>query len=191
LGAENLDLPSFVSISPASGHGGPRNYGCAFLPAAHQATKIGHSGKLGDGKIPYLDNSHLSASERTSNLPGAPAPASPYSHVAQCGEWLFLAGQVASDLLADGETPPTDVAGQTHAVLRSLERILAAHGAGLRDVVSVRVFLSDFEADFEAMNAAYAAHFPEDHRPPRTCVGVTAMADGMRVEIDLVAHKPR
>ena len=46
LGTENANLPSFVSISPSPGHGGPRNYGAAFLPAAHQATTVGASGKL-------------------------------------------------------------------------------------------------------------------------------------------------
>ena len=61
LGSDNPDLPSFVSISPASGHGGPRNYGCAFLPAIHQATTIGHSGNLGDAKIQFLGNDRLSS----------------------------------------------------------------------------------------------------------------------------------
>lgn len=46
LGRENDDLPGFVSISPSASHGGPRNYGSAFLPAAHQATTIGTNGKL-------------------------------------------------------------------------------------------------------------------------------------------------
>ncbi|MEC5127633.1 DUF1501 domain-containing protein [Verrucomicrobiales bacterium BCK34] len=46
LGSENSDLPGFVSISPSATHGGPRNYGPAFLPAAHQATTIGRNGKL-------------------------------------------------------------------------------------------------------------------------------------------------
>ncbi|MDP4793346.1 MAG: DUF1501 domain-containing protein [Verrucomicrobiales bacterium] len=46
LGSENADLPGFVSISPSASHGGPRNYGPAFLPAAHQATTIGANGKL-------------------------------------------------------------------------------------------------------------------------------------------------
>jgi hypothetical protein len=49
LGRENEDLPGFVSISPSASHGGPRNYGPAFLPAANQATTIGANGKLGDG----------------------------------------------------------------------------------------------------------------------------------------------
>ena len=55
LGTENSNLPAFVSISPPSGHGGPRNYGTAFLPASHQATTIGKSGKLGDAKIENMD----------------------------------------------------------------------------------------------------------------------------------------
>jgi hypothetical protein len=54
LGTENADLPSFVAISPASSHGGPRNYGSAFLPAIHQATVVGANGRLGDGKIADL-----------------------------------------------------------------------------------------------------------------------------------------
>ncbi|MCP4171672.1 MAG: DUF1501 domain-containing protein [Fuerstiella sp.] len=68
LGTENPDLPSFVSISPASGHGGPRNYGCAFLPTAHQATAIGSSGKLGEATIPHLGNDRLAADEQSEQL---------------------------------------------------------------------------------------------------------------------------
>jgi hypothetical protein len=62
LGKENNDLPGFVSIGPSSGHGGPRNYGAAFLPAEHQATTIGRQGKLGNATI-----EHLSSSEKDSN----------------------------------------------------------------------------------------------------------------------------
>lgn len=125
------------------------------------------------------------------NLPDANAPTAPYSHYAECGDWLFLAGQVASDLLGPGQLPPENVGGQTRVVLDNLERVLACQGSGLKDVVSVRVFLRDFDADFETMNSVYAERFGPDHRPPRTCVGVTGMADGMRVEIELVARRRR
>jgi len=47
LGSENADLPAFISISPPASHGGPRNYGAAFLPAMHQGTTVGRGGKLG------------------------------------------------------------------------------------------------------------------------------------------------
>ena len=40
LGTENENLPAFVVLSPAAANGGPRNYGCAFLPAVHQGTFI-------------------------------------------------------------------------------------------------------------------------------------------------------
>ncbi len=57
LGALNADLPSFVSISPSASHGGPRNYGSAFLPAAHQATTVGRNGKLPkDADIQFLNS---------------------------------------------------------------------------------------------------------------------------------------
>ncbi len=44
LGSENENLPGFVSLSPALGNGGPRNYGNAFLPAVYQGTAIGRAG---------------------------------------------------------------------------------------------------------------------------------------------------
>jgi hypothetical protein len=55
LGSEHPDLPAHVAIGPATAHGGPRNYGAAFLPATHQASVVGSNGKPGDGKIPYLE----------------------------------------------------------------------------------------------------------------------------------------
>jgi hypothetical protein len=44
LGSENEDLPGFISLSPALGNGGPRNYGNAFLPPVYQGTPIGRAG---------------------------------------------------------------------------------------------------------------------------------------------------
>ena len=56
LGDLNHNLPGFVSISPSASHGGPRNYGAAFLPARHQATTVGRNGKLErDASFQYLD----------------------------------------------------------------------------------------------------------------------------------------
>lgn len=54
LGRQNNNLPAFLSLGPSSGHGGPRNYGAAFLPAEHQGTPVGRQGKLGEASIDYL-----------------------------------------------------------------------------------------------------------------------------------------
>ncbi len=45
LGADNENLPGFVTISPSLGNGGPRNYGNSFLPAIFQGTPVGRSGQ--------------------------------------------------------------------------------------------------------------------------------------------------
>ena len=60
LGSENANLPGFVSISPSSGNGGPRNYGNAFLPAIYQGTPVGKAGSpASDATIRNLSNPEL------------------------------------------------------------------------------------------------------------------------------------
>ena len=61
---------------------------------------------------------------------------------------------------------------------------------GLEHALAVRIFLTHFEDDYETMNRVYAQDFPPQRRPARTCVGVTALARGARIEIDLIARRP-
>ncbi len=52
LGSENENFPSFITINPTLGHGGVRNFGSAFLPPIHQATRIGSKGSsMKDSRI--------------------------------------------------------------------------------------------------------------------------------------------
>jgi Protein of unknown function (DUF1501) len=61
LGTENQNLPSFVTINPTLGHGGVQNFGAAFLPAEHQATRIGKSrSSMASARIENLSNSQSS-----------------------------------------------------------------------------------------------------------------------------------
>jgi len=39
------------------------------------------------------------------------------------------------------------------------------------------------------MNHVYASYFPPDRRPARTYVGVTGLARGAKVEIDMIARR--
>jgi hypothetical protein len=50
LGTENQDLPGYITINPPPDVGGATNYGCAFLPAHVQGTRINDSGYLPDLK---------------------------------------------------------------------------------------------------------------------------------------------
>ena len=66
-------------------------------------------------------------------------------------------------------------------------RITELCGGALSDVVQVRAYLIEWD-DYESFNAAYEAWFP-DRLPSRTCVGVTGLAVGARVEIDWVCWR--
>ena len=59
LGTENHNLPAFVTISPSSSKGGPRNYGNAFLPSIHQGTALGRAGNVNGAKIRNVENAML------------------------------------------------------------------------------------------------------------------------------------
>ncbi len=113
----------------------------------------------------------------------------PYSHAVEAEGWLFLAGQIASDLDFEPESLPEGIEAQTHKVMQNLGRVLEGVGASLADVVSARVFLTEFDEDYRRMDEVYAEYFTADKCPARTCVGATALASGARVEIDVIARR--
>ncbi len=123
-------------------------------------------------------------------IAGAPKPVAPYSHAVEAGGLVFVTGQLATDPDDDDLPLPAGIEAQTAKVMANLTRVLAGLGLGLGHVVSARVFLTDFERDYAAMNAVYASYFPADRRPARTTVGVTALARGGLVEIDFIAVRP-
>lgn len=122
-------------------------------------------------------------------ISGAPDPVAPFSHAVEADGWVFVTGQMPFAGTAIDEPYPEGIEAQTRQVMKNLETVLAGCGLGLANVLSVRIFLTHFEADYDAMNAVYASYFPPGKRPARTCVGVTALAKGARVEIDMVARR--
>lgn len=123
-------------------------------------------------------------------LGNAPTPVAPFSHAVECDGWVFLTGQMPTDPDDDHKPLPEGVADQTRRVMQNLIIVLQSLELGLEHVVQVRAYLSHFEEDYAAMNETYASYFPADRRPARTCVGVTGLARGARVEIDMVARRP-
>ena len=120
---------------------------------------------------------------------GAPDPVAPFSHAVESDGWVFLTGQMPFTGTSIEEPYPEGIEAQTHRVMRNLEAVLEGVGLGFANVLSARVFLTHFEADYAAMNEAYASYFAAGKRPARTCVGVSALAKGARVEIDMIARR--
>jgi 2-iminobutanoate/2-iminopropanoate deaminase len=109
----------------------------------------------------------------------------PYCHAARAGDFVFLTGQVAADPQS-GEYVLGDIETETRRVMDNLVIVLEHAGLTLRDVVAARAFLTRFEDDYETFNRIYAEYMGDD-LPTRTTIGVTALAAGARVEVDLVA----
>jgi reactive intermediate/imine deaminase len=120
---------------------------------------------------------------------GAPDPVAPFSHAVEADGWVFLTGQMPFTGTSNTSDYPQTIEEQTHQVMRNLVTVLQGCGLGLQHVAAVRVFLRHFDEDYARMNAVYASYFPEGRRPARTCVGVTGLARGARVEIDMVARR--
>ena len=114
---------------------------------------------------------------------GVPPAVGPFSHATQWGDLLFVTGQMPTDP-ATGKLVPGGILAEAEQVRRNLEAVLAPFGATLDDSLMVRVYLTSFD-DYDAFNAAYRAWF-RGPLPSRTCVGVTGLAVGAAVEIDLI-----
>lgn len=120
----------------------------------------------------------------------APEPVATFSHAVEAGSFVHVTGQMPTypgepeRLIAD------DIKEQTHRVMANLHIVLKGLGLEWSNVVRAGAYLTNFEADYASFNEIYSSYFPADRLPARTCIGVTALARGARVEVDLVAFRP-
>jgi reactive intermediate/imine deaminase len=119
----------------------------------------------------------------------APAPVAPFSHAVATDGWLFVTGQMPTNPNDDAAPLPDGVEAQTRRVIGNLKIVLAGAGSSLDQVVFARAYLTHFERDYAAMNAVYQSFFAPGRLPARTCIGVTGLARGALVEIDLLARR--
>ena len=123
----------------------------------------------------------------------ATVPAPPggrYSHVARIElgtrTMLLLSGQVALD--GNGNLVGTDMTAQAGFVMDNITAILAAHGAGLDDVVNIRSYLTDM-SQLPEYGAVRAARFASGRaKPTSTTVEVSRLfIPGALLEIEVLA----
>lgn len=123
-------------------------------------------------------------------IANGPRPVAPFSHAVETDGWVLLTGQMPTDPDAPDAPLPEGVESQTRRVMDNLEIILKGLGLDLSHVLQCRCYLTEFERDYAVFNETYQSYFPEDRRPARTTIGVTALAVGALVEIDCVARRP-
>lgn len=116
----------------------------------------------------------------------APQPIGPYSQAVQCGNLLFVSGQIAIDP-ASNELISGNVKDEALQVMKNLEQLLAAAGYGFEHVVKTSIFLRDM-ADFATVNEVYGSYFSSNF-PARETVAVLGLPKNVNVEISVIAAK--
>ncbi|MGE8685722.1 MAG: RidA family protein [Achromobacter sp.] len=112
-------------------------------------------------------------------------PHRPYSPAVLVDRLLFVSGHTGSDPVTRAFSD--DITEQTELALRNIRSVVEAAGGSMADVAKTTVFMTDMEADFQAMNAVFKRVFP-DRPPARSTVGVAHLArPGLKVEIEAVA----
>ena len=114
----------------------------------------------------------------------------PYKHGLQCGEMIFLGGQVSLDKQGRA-VHPGDLSAQTHAAMAHIGAILGELGAGYGDVCKVTtVYRGDCGAGALHANLPIRSSYFSDPGPASTGVPLPALAyDDMAIEIDVFAMK--
>jgi reactive intermediate/imine deaminase len=128
---------------------------------------------------------------------GGPRPLANYSEAFTLGDFVFAAGQIASDyktgVPSKARKHPnfpfygSDIKLQTVYILNNLKQTFEAAGSSMDNVVKAQVFLTDLK-NFAAFDEVWKEFFKVP--PPRTTVGTTGLLvrDAL-VEIDLIATR--
>jgi enamine deaminase RidA (YjgF/YER057c/UK114 family) len=139
---------------------------------------------------------------KRTGIPGSTFPISLAVSVPADTRLTFISGTLAD--VADANAPKGTVEAygntqtQVTSILKKIEKLLAAEGMTLADVVKVNVFLVgdpklEGRMDFAGLNAAYGQFFgsaAQPNKPVRTALQVAALPmSGGLVEIECTAAK--
>jgi len=116
----------------------------------------------------------------------APERVGPFSHAVKAGDFLFVTGQMPTQKKDKTKLVFGGIEIQTKQVMENLKNVLNEANSNFDKVIFARVYLVNFQ-DFDKMNAVYESYFSKNKLPARTCIGVTGLAVGASVEIDLIA----
>jgi enamine deaminase RidA (YjgF/YER057c/UK114 family) len=144
---------------------------------------------------------HADEIKRTSS-PSASIPLSTTVSVPAASRIVFFSGNladVANPAAAKGSIEAYgNTTTQVTSIMKKFEKLLAAEGLSMADVVKVNVFMvGDPELggkmDFAGLNAAYSQYFgtaAQPNKPVRTALQVAALPmPGGLVEIEMTAAK--
>lgn len=113
----------------------------------------------------------------------APAAIGTYSQAVQCGDTIYLSGQIPLDPQTM-ELCSDDIRLQITQVFENLGAVCEAAGGSLAKIAKLSVYLTDL-THFPMVNEAMTRYFTEPF-PARAVIGVAALPRGAKVEMDAI-----
>ena len=105
--------------------------------------------------------------------------------IANPGRLAFVSGQVAWD--ANGSVVPETLEAQTKQVVANLGGALRALNAGNRDIVQMRVYMTELNDEAMGIAMTQIMNFLDGEQPSLTGIGVAALAGpDLKIEIEMV-----
>ena len=120
---------------------------------------------------------------KTISTDQAPAAIGTYSQAVQCGELVFLSGQIplspnSMELVSD------DFGEQARQAFANLAAVAQAAGGSLNHLVKLTIYLTDL-GNFQAVNQLMAELFDEPF-PARAAVEVAGLPRGAAIEVEAI-----
>ncbi len=106
-----------------------------------------------------------------------------YCRAIQAGPMIWVSGCVG---IHDDGTYPKGLTAQTQRCIQRISEALESFGAGLKDVVKVRIYTTDIDR-WEEIAEIMGPTF-QDHRPTNLLIEVSKLVDGAVVEIEAEAY---
>lgn len=139
------------------------------------------------GRGGHLEVIHLEENKPEYHMPYVPGIK------AHGGRILFLSGVVAAPIYhhhphrpAEFDHIPADAASQARLALQNLQRVLAAGGGTVRDVVYATRFFTNLAEDQDAVNRVWNELFG-DHIPCITTVQIARLGTDPRLRLEIAA----
>ncbi|STY28780.1 endoribonuclease L-PSP [Legionella wadsworthii] len=111
----------------------------------------------------------------------APEAIGTYSQAIQCGNTVYLSGQIPLDP-ATMQICSDDIKLQITQVLENLSAVCEAAGGSLAHIAKLNVYLTDLR-HFPLINEAMSRYFASPY-PARAAIGVSELPRGAQVEMD-------
>lgn len=120
---------------------------------------------------------------KTFNSNNAPNAVGPYSHAVIYNNLIFLSGQIGLNKDTN-ELNNNTFEDEVRQVCLNIKNILDDANSSLDNVIKTTIYLTNIN-DFNYVNDIYSKYFKT--KPARSCLEVSKLPKGARIEIEVIA----